>query len=101
MDFYGSQSASGPAVSSYREETPAEIRLEGSDRCESAFPGGFHFAALEAKMVDGRHRTLDTLSRVGPSQQAYFVSPRRLQRLYDALRGHDINPLPTKHSFSS
>ena len=22
-----------------------------------------------------------------------------MQRFYDALRGHDINPIPTKHSF--
>ena len=41
----------------------------------------------------------DTLSRISPAQQAYFTSPRRLQRFYDALRGHDINPIPTKHSF--
>jgi hypothetical protein len=41
----------------------------------------------------------DTLSRVPPAQQAYFTSPRRLSRFYDALRGHDVNPLPTKHSF--
>jgi hypothetical protein len=41
----------------------------------------------------------DTLCRVNQTQQAFFTSPRRLQRLYDALRGHDITPLPTKHSF--
>ena len=41
----------------------------------------------------------DTLSRVGQTQQAYFTAPRRLERFYDALRGHDITPLPTKHSF--
>jgi hypothetical protein len=41
----------------------------------------------------------DTLSRVSPAQQAYFTAPHRLQRLYDALRGRDIMPIPTKHSF--
>ena len=41
----------------------------------------------------------DTLSRVDPTQQAYFTAPRRLQRFYDALRGRDITPIPTKHSF--
>jgi hypothetical protein len=41
----------------------------------------------------------DTLARVSPEQQAYFTAPRRLSRFYDALRGRDINPLPTKHSF--
>jgi hypothetical protein len=41
----------------------------------------------------------DTLSRVNQTQQAYFTAPRRLQRLYDALRGRDITPIPTRHSF--
>jgi hypothetical protein len=41
----------------------------------------------------------DTLSRVSRSQQAYFTSSRRLQRFYEALRGRDISPIPTKHSF--
>ena len=41
----------------------------------------------------------DTLCRVTPSQQAYFTSSRRLERLYDALRGRDITPPPTRHSF--
>jgi len=41
----------------------------------------------------------DTLSRVSQTQQAYFTAPRHLQRFYDALRGRDITPIPTKHSF--
>jgi hypothetical protein len=41
----------------------------------------------------------DSLSRVDQTQQAYFGSPRHLQRFYDALRGRDITPPPTKHSF--
>jgi hypothetical protein len=41
----------------------------------------------------------DTLSRVNQTQQAYFTAPRRLERFYDALRGRDITPIPTKHSF--
>ena len=41
----------------------------------------------------------DTLCRVSPAQQAYFTAPRRLEHFYDALRGHDITPIPTKHSF--
>jgi hypothetical protein len=41
----------------------------------------------------------DTLSRVSRTQQAYFTSSRRLQRFYEALRGRDISPIPTKHSF--
>src|SRR4029077_16343257 len=41
----------------------------------------------------------DTLSRGNPTQEAFFPSPPRLQHFYDALRGHDITPIPTKHSF--
>ena len=41
----------------------------------------------------------DSLSRVSQEQQAYFTSPRRMQRFYDALRGRDITPSPTRHSF--
>ena len=41
----------------------------------------------------------DTMSRISASQQAYFTAPRRLSRFYDALRGRDINPVPTRHSF--
>ncbi len=41
----------------------------------------------------------DTLSRVSQTQQAYFTESHRLGRYYDALRGRDLTPLPTKHSF--
>ena len=41
----------------------------------------------------------DCLSRINQAQQAYFTSPRRLQKFYDALRGRDITPSPTRHSF--
>jgi hypothetical protein len=41
----------------------------------------------------------DALSRVGRMQQAYFADPRHLKLFYTALRGDDISPSPTKHSF--
>lgn len=41
----------------------------------------------------------DALSRVGRTQQTYFADPRRLQNFYEALRGDDLSPNPTKHSF--
>jgi hypothetical protein len=41
----------------------------------------------------------DVLSRVAPSQQAYFTDSHHLSRNYDALRGQDISPPPTRHSF--
>jgi hypothetical protein len=36
---------------------------------------------------------------VNRTQQAYFTAPRRLDHFYDALRGRDITPVPTRHSF--
>jgi hypothetical protein len=41
----------------------------------------------------------DALSRANATQQSYFTAPQRLQRFYEALRGKDINPIPTRHSF--
>jgi hypothetical protein len=41
----------------------------------------------------------DTLSRVSPGQQAYFIAPHRLDRLYQSLRGKDLNPSPTRPVF--
>ncbi len=41
----------------------------------------------------------DALSRVSPKQQAYFVESRRLHNFYEAFRGKDVAPNPTRHSF--
>jgi hypothetical protein len=41
----------------------------------------------------------DALSRISASQQAYFVEPRRLDRFYQALRGHNLSPSPTRSVF--
>jgi hypothetical protein len=41
----------------------------------------------------------DALSRTGPRQQAYFSDSGRLRRYYEALRGKDVMPSPTRHSF--
>lgn len=41
----------------------------------------------------------DTLCRVSETQQAYFTAPHRLERFYNSLRGRDLTPSPTKHSF--
>ena len=41
----------------------------------------------------------DALSYLSQSQQSSLVQPRRLQRLYQALRGSDTSPNPTRHSF--
>jgi hypothetical protein len=41
----------------------------------------------------------DALSSVGPTQQAYFTKPGQLQVYYQAFRGNDITPGPTRHAF--
>ena len=41
----------------------------------------------------------DTLSRLAPTQQAYFTDAHRLPRFYDALRGKDISPGPARPVF--
>ena len=41
----------------------------------------------------------DALSRVSQKQQPYFTESRRLRNFYEALRGKDLSPSPTKHSF--
>jgi hypothetical protein len=41
----------------------------------------------------------DALSRADATQQAYFTEPRRMKRFYEALRGQDTSPNPTRHSF--
>ena len=41
----------------------------------------------------------DTLSRVRPTSRPTLPRLGAWQRFYDALRGHDLTPFPTKHSF--
>ncbi len=41
----------------------------------------------------------DALSRADATQQAYFTESGRLKRFYEAFRGQDISPNPTRHSF--
>jgi len=41
----------------------------------------------------------DTLSRLNPTQQAYFADPHRLSHFYEALRGKDISPGPARPVF--
>ena len=98
LDFYGSQIS----VRSGR------VLVPGGPAAESAWkdlvgasprsPADF-VSRLLSKDSGWLASYFDTLSRVSPAQQTYFTTPRHLDRLYDALRGHDVTPLPTKHSF--
>src|SRR3984893_5116532 len=41
----------------------------------------------------------DALSRVSQKQQPYFTEAHHLHNFYEALRGKDLSPSPTRHSF--
>jgi hypothetical protein len=98
LDFYGSQIS----VRSGRVLVPGGT---GSENAWKDLVGVSPRSAAEfvsrilAKDSGWLAAYFDTLSRVNQTQQAYFTSSRHLQRFYDALRGHDITPIPTKHSF--
>ena len=98
LDFYGSQIS----IRSGRVLVPGGAGAENawkdlvgvSPRSAAEF-----VSRLLIKDSGWQAAYFDTLCRVNQTQQAYFTSPRHLQRFYDALRGHDISPIPTKHSF--
>jgi hypothetical protein len=98
MDFYGSQIS----VRSGRVLVPGGPAAESAWRdlvgASPRSPAEF-ISRLLAKDSGWLASYFDTLSRVNQTQQAYFTAPHRLQRFYDALRGRDLTPLPTRHSF--
>jgi hypothetical protein len=98
LDFYGSQIS----VRSGRVLVPGGPGAENAWKdvvgASPRSPAEF-ISRLLARDSGWLASYFDTLSRVSQTQQAYFTSPRHLQRFYDALRGHDINPVPTRHSF--
>jgi hypothetical protein len=98
LDFYGSQIS----VRSGRVLVPGGAAAENAWRdlvgANPRSPAEF-ISKLLARDSGWEAAYYDTLARVSPAQQAYFTSPRRLERFYNALRGHDITPVPTKHSF--
>ncbi len=98
LDFFGSQIS----VRSGRVLVPGGAAAENAWRdvvgASPRSPADF-ISRLLARDGGWLASMFDSLSRVNQTQQAYFTAPRRLQRFYDALRGRDILPNPTKHSF--
>jgi hypothetical protein len=98
LDFYGSQISvrSGSVlVPGGAASEPAWKDLVGAN---PRSPGEF-ISRLLTRDNGWLAAYFDTLSRVDGAHQAYFTAPHRLQRFYEALRGRDISPNPTKHSF--
>ena len=98
LDFYGTQiSIRG-----------GRVMVPGGKQSESAWkelagagpenPGEF-VPKLLAKDEGWLASYFDVLSRLNPSQQAYFTEPKRLSRFYEALRGNDISPSPARPVF--
>jgi hypothetical protein len=98
LDFFGSQitvqSGRVPVPGGSASETAWRDLVGSSPRSAADF-----VSRLLTKDNGWMAAYFDSLSRVSRPQQAYFTSPRRLSRFYDALRGRDINPSPTHHSF--
>jgi hypothetical protein len=98
LDFYGSQIS----VRSGRVLVPGGTQAENAWKdlvgANPRSPADF-ISRLIGRDGGWLASYFDTLCRVNPAQQAYFTNQRRLSRFYDALRGRDINPLPTRHSF--
>ena len=98
LDFYGSQICI----------RSGKIVVPGGQASESAWkevvganpdsPTEF-VSALLAKDGGWAAAYFDTLSRVDHAHQAYFADPRRLNVFYQALRGKDLSPGPTRPVF--
>jgi len=98
LDFFGNEIS----VRSGRVLTPGGAASESAWKdlvgASPRSPADF-VSRLIAKDGGWLASFFDTLSRVDQTQQAYFASPRHMQRFYQALRGRDLLPSPTRHSF--
>ncbi len=98
LDFYGSHIH----IRSQRVVVPGGPAAEAGWRnlvgASPAAPGQFvmHLITKDGGWLAAY---FDALSRVSQNQQAYFTEPHRLQHFYEALRGRDIYPSPTRPVF--
>ena len=98
LDFYGSHIS----VRSGHVLVPGGAAAESAWRnlvgVSPSAPGDF-VNQLLTKDEGWLAAYFDAMSRVGPTQQAYFTNSGRLQHFYEALRGSNATPNATKHSF--
>jgi hypothetical protein len=98
LDFFGSHIS----VRAGRVIVPGGASAESSWKelvgASPNSPADF-IARLLAKDEGWLAAYFDVLSRAAPAQQLYFTDSHRLARNYEALRGQEISPPPTKHSF--
>jgi hypothetical protein len=98
LDFYGSHISIRSGHVIVPGGAPSESAWKDLVGASPASPADF-VSRLLAKDDGWLAAYFDALSRVGRLQQIYLADPRHLQPFYEALRGQDISPSPTKHSF--
>jgi hypothetical protein len=98
LDFYGTQISVRSGRVLVPGGAPAESAWKDLVGVSPRSPAEF-ISRLLVRDSGWLASYFDTLSRVSQTQQGYFTSSRRLEHFYDALRGRDIMPIPTKHSF--
>src|ERR1019366_1623268 len=98
LDFYGSHISIRAGRVVVPGGAPAESAWKDLVGASPASPAEF-VTRLLAKDEGWLAVYFDALSRITQKQQIYFSQPGRLQRFYEALRGKDVSPSPTKHSF--
>ncbi len=98
LDFYGSQIS----VRGGRVVVPGGPSSEGAWKdlvgASPESPADF-VTKLLGKDEGWAAVYFDVLSRVNRKQQAYFADPHRLSHFYEALRGKDLSPSPSRPVF--
>jgi hypothetical protein len=98
FDFYGSHIS----IRAGRVVVPGGAPAESAwkDLVGASPTSPVEFVTKMASKDDGWLAAyFDALSRVSQRQQSYFTESRRLRNYYEALRGKDLSPSPTRHSF--
>jgi len=98
LDFYGSHIR----IRNGRVNVPGGMSAEPAWKSlAGADPGSAKdfVARLLAKDDGWMAAYFDALSRVSQKQQPYFTDSHHLRNFYEALRGKDLSPSPTRHSF--
>src|SRR6202158_763948 len=98
MDFYGSHISVRAGKVIVPGGTKAESEWKDLVGVSPASPGEF-ITRLLAKDDGWLAAYFDALSRVSQKQQPYFTESHHLHNFYEALRGKDLSPSPTRHSF--
>src|SRR6266853_6302396 len=98
LDFYGSHISIRAGRVIVPGGAPAESAWKDLVGVSPGSPAEF-ITRLLAKDDGWLATYFDALSRVCQTQQPYFTESRRLQHFYEALRGKDLSPSPTRHSF--